>query len=313
MSEILITGGTGSIGRALVQRLLEDGEDVLVFSRDEAKQYRMRREFPSEHLHFQLGDVRDYPSLVEATQGVELVIHCAALKHVPGCEQAPYEAVQTNVVGTHNLIRAATESQVPTVVGISTDKACQPIGVMGCTKALMERLLITANHGCTKFVCVRLGNVVPSRGSVFELFLRLLKEGKPLTVTSKHMTRFLLPIGKVAGMVQSVASFCRVGEIWVPILRSAYIGDIAEVLRGNRDSTIRYIGVRPGEKLHEHLVTEEESSRTHCRGDFFVICPPGTLIESSLGQEYCSRYYPMPKPELREFLDEALGDAWSPR
>lgn len=320
MRKTLVTGGTGSVGRVLVEYLLtNEDQEVFVFSRDETKQHDMRIDLPNRHLHFQIGDIRDPKAIAEAVRGMDTVLHCAAMKHVPSCEKAPFEAVQTNIVGTQNLIRAVVaDGRVGVVVAISTDKACKPVGVMGHTKAIMERLIVRASLSkqCdTNFIVVRFGNVVPSRGSVFPYFQKLVKEGKPLTVTSKYMTRFLLPIGEVPVLVLSTARFAEGGEIWVPVLRSAYIEDIAKVLRGDRNNPIVFTGIRLGEKLHELLVSEEEAPRTRWQpalddlGECLIIQPSEVPLPTMpLQEEYSSRYCTLTPGELRPLLEEALGE-----
>lgn len=309
---VLVTGGTGSVGRVLVEELLKQGNTVLVFSRDEAKQYEMQYDLLNPRLLFQIGDVRDYYAMRDAICGIDTVFHCAAMKHVSSCERNPIEAVYTNVLGTQNLIRAVLYSgSVHTVVAISTDKACDPVGVMGSTKRLMEKLIVQANCESTaKHVCVRFGNVVPSRGSVFPFFLKLIEECKPLTVTSKHTTRFLLPMHRVAEVLLHVLDHAEPGEIWVPDLPSAYIDDVADVLRDGKDIPIKYIGMRPGEKLHELLVSEEEASRTRRARGYFVIAPPGAKVRRPIHQAVSSRYGILDKKRLRNLLDAALGEAW---
>lgn len=312
MMRVLVTGGTGSIGRTLVESLLRKSYSVLVLSRDETKQHEMQNALLDPRLRFQIGDVRDFYTMRDAVRGIDTVFHCAAMKHVPACERSPFEAVQTNVLGTQNLVRAVQYSgSVSIVVAISTDKACDPVGVMGTTKRLMEKIIIQANdEGVAKYVCVRLGNVVPSRGSVFPFFLSLIKEGKPLTVTSKHVTRFLLPMHEIPVILQHVALHSSAREIWAPVLPSAYIDDVADVLRGNKDIPIKYIGMRPGEKVHELLVSEEEAPRTTRSGDFYVIAPPGSKPERPVDQAVSSRYGILDKEKLRHFLDAALGEEW---
>lgn len=309
---VLVTGGTGSIGSVLVEALLTQGHEVRVFSRGEAEQHEMQYAFQHPNLRFQIGDVCNWTSIRKAVCNIDTVFHCAAMKHVTACERAPFEAVRTNVIGTHNLTNAVyLEGGVDTVVAISTDKACDPVGVMGTTKRLMEKLITQANHsGNTKYVCVRFGNVVPSRGSVFPFFLKLIAEGKPLTVTSHHMTRFLLPLHRVPDVLWHVATHAEAGDIWVPDLPSAYISDVADVLRDGKDIPIKYIGVRPGEKVHELLVSEEEASHTRRSRGYFVIAPPGTKVRRPINQAVSSRYGILDKKKLRRLLDDALGEEW---
>jgi UDP-glucose 4-epimerase len=292
---ILVTGGTGSLGKALVRRLLtgEVGRPVkiVVFSRDEAKQHDMRLEYlqrqaatddiiyqnSKELLTFCIGDIRDFSSVLQAVRKADVVFHTAALKQVPTCEYFPFEAVQTNILGAQNLARAIRENDtsVELVVGVSTDKACKPINVMGMTKALQERIIIQANLECssTRFTCVRYGNVIASRGSVVPLFLDQIRAGGPLTITLKEMTRFLLAMDQAVDTIFVAVRSGLPGETYVPRVPSARVVDIAEVLINGRGIPITYVGIRPGEKVHEILVSEEECHRTIERDDYYVICP----------------------------------------
>ena len=292
---ILITGGTGSLGQTLVGRLLtgEMGNParVTVFSRDEAKQHYMRLDFlhrktatddviyENSHdvLNFRIGDVRDYSSLLSAMRDADVVFHAAALKQVPSCEYFPFEAVQTNIFGAQNVARAIRENRLPieTVVGISTDKACKPINVMGMTKALQERVLLEANRDCpdTRFMCVRYGNVIASRGSIIPLFVELVRKNQPLTVTLEEMTRFLLSLDKAVDTVFAAINDGKRGETYVPKVAAAKITDVAKALMGDKDLPIIFTGIRPGEKVHEIMVSEEECFRTVERGDYYAILP----------------------------------------
>lgn len=308
----LVTGGTGSVGRELVKTLLRQKHTVRVLSRDETKQHEMKQTIGCSELEFLIGDVRSFTTMRDAVKDIECVFHCAAMKHVPTCEQAPFEAVHTNVLGTQNLISAVNlNSSVHTVVAVSTDKACDPVGVMGTTKRLMERLIIQANcAGRAKFVCVRFGNVVPSRGSVFQFFMKRIAEGKTLPVTDKNMTRFLLAKNNVAELMLHVQRNASSGDIWMPDIPSAYITDIAAVLRDGRDNPIEYIGARPGEKMHEFLVTEEEAKRTMKSGAYYIIMPYGAHPARAIPTPVSSRYGVLTLPQLRTFLDNALGDMW---
>ena len=290
-----MTGGTGSLGQTLVGRLLrgEMGKPqrVTVFSRDEAKQHYMRLDFlhkktatddviyadAHDRLNFRIGDVRDYPSLLAAMREADIVFHAAALKQVPSCEYFPFEAVQTNIIGAQNVARAIRENNLPveTVVGISTDKACKPINVMGMTKALQERILLEANRDCpqTSFMCVRYGNVIASRGSIVPLFVEQVRQNKPITITLEEMTRFLLSLDKAVDTVFAAVETGRRGETFVPQVAAARITDVAKALMGEKDLPIVYTGIRPGEKVHEIMVSEEECFRTVERNDYYVILP----------------------------------------
>jgi UDP-glucose 4-epimerase len=292
---IVVTGGTGSLGRVLVRRLIA-GElgvpsDVIVFSRDEAKQHSMRLEFQhravatdevlygegDSRLSFRLGDVSDFASIAHTLRGADVVFHAAAMKQVPACEYHPFEAVKTNVAGAENIVRAIREHglQVETVVGVTTDKACKPVNVMGMTKALQERILARANldEGATRFVTARYGNVLASRGSVIPLFHEQIRRGGPLTLTSVEMTRFLLSLDDAVDTVFAALRDGRPGETYVPRVSAVRLSDLATALIGERDIAVRVTGVRPGEKTHEILVSEEESVRTIVRGQHLAIGP----------------------------------------
>jgi UDP-N-acetylglucosamine 2-epimerase (non-hydrolysing) len=314
---ILVTGGTGSLGQTLVRRLLtgERGQPakVIVFSRDEAKQHYMRLDFQhraaatddiiyqnsSQILGFRIGDVRDYGSFLTALRESDVVFHAAALKQVPTCEYFPYEAVQTNVIGPSNLVRAIRENDTPVevVVGISTDKACKPVNVMGMTKALQERILLEANIGSNKakFVCVRYGNVIASRGSVVPLFVEQIRRGGPVTITLREMTRFLLTLDRAVDTVFAAVDKGEPGETYIPRVPTANVADIARALM-TKEVQIVYTGVRPGEKIHEVMVSEEERFRTIERDGYYVILPilpelrDQRRIEPVLAGEYSSEH-----------------------
>jgi len=332
---VLITGGTGSLGQVVVRRILS-GEmgtpaKVTVFSRDEAKQHYMRLSYLNRQaatdeiiyrnfeqlLTFRIGDMRDYASVIQAVADADVVIHAAALKQVPTCEYFPFQAVQTNIIGAQNLARAAREhsTHVETVVGISTDKACKPINVMGMTKAMMERIMVEANMDCpnTRFICVRYGNVIASRGSVVPLFLDQIANGGPVTVTLKEMTRFLLSLDRAADTVFAAIRGARRGETYIPRVPAARLVDLAEALIAGRDISIRYTGIRPGEKIHEIMVSEEECYRTVARDGYYVICPmlPELLSEPittpALQGEYSSAQVTLDDDGLRELLAPYLN------
>jgi FlaA1/EpsC-like NDP-sugar epimerase len=333
---ILVTGGTGSLGQAVVRRLLS-GEmgrpaKVVVFSRDEAKQHYMRLSYLNrraatdeiiydnfqELLSFRIGDVRDYPSVLQAVSESDVILHAAALKQVPTCEYFPFEAVQTNIIGPQNIVRAVRESDTPVelVVGISTDKACKPINVMGMTKAIQERVLVQANMDCpeTRFVCVRYGNVLASRGSVVPLFLDQIARGGPVTITLREMTRFLLPLDQAVDTVLAAADGALPGEIYVPKAPAARVVDLAEVLIDGQDVPVIYTGIRPGEKVHEIMVSEEECHRTIERGRYYVVRPmlPELALAASehpaLTEEYSSSNVTLDRDGLRELLAPCLSD-----
>lgn len=326
---ILVTGGTGSLGNSVVRRLLsgEMGkpERITVFSRDEAKQHYMRLSYMhkeaatdeviyhnfQELLSFRIGDVRDYASLLLAARDADVIVHAAALKQVPSCEYFPYEAVQTNVLGAQNLVRVVRENRTPvsTVIGISTDKACKPINVMGMTKAMMERILVGANMDCpnTRFACVRYGNVIASRGSVVPLFIDQIAHGGPVTITTGDMTRFLLSLDQAVDTVFAAIRWAEAGETYIPKVASARISDLAEVLVDGRDIEIKVTGIRPGEKIHEIMVSEEECYRTIERGDYYVVCPMlpelrPRIEKPALTSEYSSERITLDHEGLRHLL-----------
>lgn len=332
---ILVTGGTGSLGQTLVRRLLT-GElgrpaKITVYSRDEAKQHYMRLEYmhrqaatddviyqnSQDLLRFRIGDVRDFPALTAALRDADVVFHAAALKQVPSCEYFPLEAIQTNIVGAANLVRAIRENDlsVETVVGISTDKACKPINVMGMTKALQERVLLEANRDCrTGFMCVRYGNVIASRGSIVPLFVEQVQKGQTLTVTLPEMTRFLLSLDRAVDTVFEAVRNGKPGQTFVPKVPAANIVDLAKAIMGNKELPITFTGIRPGEKVHEIMVSEEECFRTIEQGDYYVILPvlpelrDGVEFVQALSSEYSSRDNNVSIEELRELLASASDE-----
>jgi UDP-glucose 4-epimerase len=320
---ILVTGGTGSMGQTLVRRVLT-GElgtpkKVIVFSRDEAKQHYMRmsylhklvatdeviyRNFMSV-LEFRIGDVRDYGSVCTAVKDADIVINAAALKQVPTCEYFPMQAIMTNCIGAANIVRAIEENDYPvhSVVSISTDKACKPVNVMGMTKSLQERIITSANilNPKTRFICVRYGNVLASRGSVIPLFHDQIRNGGPVTVTVPKMTRFLLTINQAVDTVFAALRYAKPGETYVPNAPSATILNLAKALLDGRKIKIEITGIRPGEKMHEIMVSEEEIHHCIKRGDYYVIRP--------MLPELRGRSKPGPEVLTKEFssADNVLG------
>jgi UDP-glucose 4-epimerase len=333
---VLVTGGTGSLGQTLVSRLLtgEMGRpaSITVFSRDEAKQHYMRLEFMNrtaatddviylnsqELLRFRIGDVRDYPALLAALREADVVFHAAALKQVPSCEYFPFEAVQTNIHGAANVVRAIRENSLPveTVIGISTDKACKPINVMGMTKALQERVLLEANREVptTRFMCVRYGNVIASRGSIVPLFVEQVNTGKALTVTLPEMTRFLLSLDRAVDTVFAAYNDGRPGQTFVPKVPAANIVDLAKAIMGSKQLPIEFTGIRPGEKVHEIMVSEEECFRTVENGDYYVILPvlpelrEADDFQPALESEYSSKDDNLSIEDLRKLLSSASDE-----
>lgn len=315
---ILVTGGTGSMGQVFVRRVLS-GElgipkKVIILSRDEAKQHAMRLSFLNKGksatdeaiyrnfahiLEFRIGDVREYADVCCAVRDADIVVNAAALKQVPTCEYFPMQAVLTNCMGPNNIVRAIHEHGFPveTVVGVSTDKACKPVNAMGMTKALQERIFISANilSKETRFLCVRYGNVLASRGSVVPLFHEQILSGGPVTVTVPDMTRFLLSIDDAVDTVFAALRNGRPGETFVPIAPAATVLDVAKALIGPRKIEIRITGIRPGEKMHEIMVSEEECHHVVKRGDYYAILPmlpellcDGESLPNALTAEFSS-------------------------
>lgn len=275
---VLITGGTGSFGNAVVRRLLSmDVREIRIFSRDETKQEDMRVTFRSSKLKFHIGDVRDYKGINEALKGVDFVFHAAALKQVPSCEFYPMEALRTNALGAENVMDAAIANRVRTVVMLSTDKAVYPINAMGLSKALMEKLMLakarTQQAGDTILCCTRYGNVMASRGSVIPLFVQQVRENKPLTITDGNMTRFLMSLDDSVGLVYHAFQFSRPGDIFVQRAPAVTILDLANAVKEvfQNDNPLETIGTRHGEKLYETLVSREEMARVEDRGLYFRI------------------------------------------
>jgi len=288
---ILITGGTGSFGNQIVKRLLEfDAGRIVIFSRDEKKQYDMKCRFEdqSKILEYIIGDIRDYEKIEESMKDIDIVYNAAALKQVPGCESNPYEAVMTNIIGAENVRRAAIKNDIDVVISISTDKAVKPINVMGMTKAIQERLILNSSNGkwSTKFLCVRYGNVIGSRGSVIPFFKQRIANGKFLPITDSKMTRFLLSLNDAINLVFDATIDGESGKLFVKKMPSCFIIDLArvmaEALSGKDDYPIRITGVRPGEKINETLVSEEEMRRCVETKNHYIIYREGYLEKPKL-------------------------------
>jgi len=277
---LLITGGTGSFGNAVLRRFLNTNiKEIRVFSRDEKKQEDMRIDLNNSKLKFYIGDVRTYDSIFAALDEVDFVFHAAALKQVPSCEFYPMEAVRTNVLGTENMLNAALACGVKKVITLSTDKAVYPINAMGISKAMMEKLMVakarTTGERKTIFSGTRYGNVMASRGSVIPLFVKQIREGKPLTVTDPNMTRFLMSLDDAVDLVLYAFSNARQGDIFVQKAPASTILDLAIAVKElfNADSEIKIIGTRHGEKLYETLLTREELAKAEDMGDYYRIVP----------------------------------------
>lgn len=274
---LLITGGTGSFGNAVLNRFLHTDhfKEIRIFSRDEKKQDDMRTALKNDKLKFYIGDVRNYDSVEHAMRGVDYVFHAAALKQVPSCEFFPIEATRTNVFGTQNVINAADVNKVEKVICLSTDKAAYPINAMGISKALMEKVAVAASRNlCNTTVCLtRYGNVMASRGSVIPLFLQQIKEGSPLTITDPKMTRFLMSLEEAVELVLFAFENANPGDLFVNKAPAGTIGDLAQALKElcNAKNEIKIIGTRHGEKLYETLCTREEMLKAQDMGGFYRI------------------------------------------
>lgn len=327
---VLVTGGTGSLGQALVRRLLRGDRGqparIVVLSRSEANQYAMKTAWQharaathdiyyhnfEELIQFRVADVRDYQSVHDAVAEADVIFNAAAMKQVPTCEYFPTEAAATNVTGAHNLVRAARRTgRARTIVGISTDKACKPVNVMGMTKAIQERILVEGNldQDWCRMVAVRYGNVTTSRGAVIPLFREQIAHGGPVTLTLPEMTRFFVSLDAAVDTVFAAFAEAERGEIFVPQLASARIADVADLLIGDRPVEKVFTGIRPGEKIHEILVSEEEAFRTTERAGHYVIQPHLPELEAETGPrpldgEYSSADNVVTGDKLVELLGE---------
>ena len=275
---LLITGGTGSFGNAVLNRFLHsDFAEIRIFSRDEKKQEDMRIALKSDKVKFYIGDVRQYDSVHDATKGVDYIFHAAALKQVPSCEFYPIEAVRTNILGAENVMRAAIEHGVRRCVVLSTDKAVYPINAMGLSKAMMEKVMVAKSRLCdpgkTVLCATRYGNVMASRGSVIPLFLNQLQSGNPLTITDPSMTRFLMSLEESVDLVLYAFQHAHPGDIFVQKSPASTVGDLATAMREllQKDNEIKVIGTRHGEKLYESLVSREEMARANSLERYYRI------------------------------------------
>ncbi|MFD4819654.1 polysaccharide biosynthesis protein [Peribacillus butanolivorans] len=300
---ILVTGATGSWGYELVRQLLDfDPKEIRLFSRNEFAQVNMKRFFSNNpKLKFIIGDVRDYLSILEACKNVDFVFHLAALKHVPVCEDQPTEAMKTNVKGTENVVRASILQGVKKVVDVSSDKAVEPINFYGMTKAIGEKLVIHGNSESenTRFVCIRGGNVLGTNGSVVPFFKKLILEGEDIPITSKLMTRYFLTISEAIHLLLTAALDSIGGETFVMKMKSCKIVDLANVMiehMGKPNIELKEIGIRPGEKIHELLISEHESPHTHeFNSNYYVILPtnPSNLLQN--------QYHNLPKVNFKRY------------
>lgn len=272
---VLVTGGTGSFGKKFIEKVLTlDVKKVIAFSRDELKQYEMKQEFQDERLRFFLGDVRDKDRLYRAFDGVDIVIHAAAMKHVDACEYNPFEAIKTNIHGAQNIIEAAIDKNVEKVIALSTDKACSPVNLYGATKLASDKLFVAANSYVgekkTRFSVVRYGNVVGSRGSVVPFFKKIRHTGV-LPITDERMTRFWITLEQGVQFVLDNLKRMNGGEIFVPKIPSMKVTDLAKAIAP--ECEIEIVGIRPGEKLHEAMITEDDARHTVEFDSYFVILP----------------------------------------
>ena len=275
---LMITGGTGSFGNTVLKRFLAtEVREIRIFSRDEKKQEEMRIALNNSKLKFYIGDVREYNSVHQAMKGVDYVFHAAALKQVPSCEFYPMEAVRTNVIGTENVMNAATANGVKRLVVLSTDKAVYPINAMGISKAMAEKLMVAKarmqREGETVFCATRYGNVMASRGSVIPLFVSQIKDGKPMTVTDPNMTRFLMSLEDSVDLVLHAYEHGKQGDIFVQKAPASTVADLAQALKEifAKDNEIRVIGTRHGEKLYESLISREEMAHAQDMGGYYRI------------------------------------------
>ncbi len=293
---VLVTGGTGSFGRKFVQVMLSEHqpEKVIVFSRDELKQHEMREAGMNDpRLRYFIGDVRDLLRMRRAMEGIDVVVHAAALKQVPAAEYNPIEAIMTNIMGARNVIEAALDNKVKRVMAMSTDKAVNPINLYGATKLAAEKLTVQSNAYAggktTRFSCVRYGNVVGSRGSVIPVFQRQREDGH-ITITDERMTRFWLSIDQGVRFTIRCIEQMQGGEVFVPKIPSTRVVDVAKAIAP--DAEVELIGIRPGEKMHEVLVSEDESRHTVDLDDMYVVEPPGALW---FGHEWREKGKPLPE------------------
>lgn len=340
---ILVTGGTGSIGSVIVKELLKySPRQIRVYSRDESKQFELMHELgvSAKLVNFLVGDVRDKERLNMAMENIDVVFHAAALKHVYSCERNPFEAVKTNVQGTQNVINCAYDNEVDKVIMISTDKATDPTNVMGCTKLLAEKLILASflykGNKKTKICCVRFGNVLGSRGSVVPLFINQIKRNQPITITDPNMTRFLMFISEAVQLAFKAASQMRNREIFVLKMPVVNLKDLAQAVIESYqekydlkiDVPMKIIGKKEGERIHEKLLTAEESEIAIESDDMFIILPnllsPGSgyeLLDKTVGQyaksqkaklgDYCSKDAPkMPVSEIKKMLLSTGDLSW---
>ena len=317
--KILITGGTGSLGKALAKKLLElDADIVRIFSRNENNQTTMESEFDDDRLRYFIGDVRDLPRLIKAMEDVDIVYHAAALKHVPVVEYNPFEAIKTNVLGSQNVIDACLHENIETVVCVGTDKAVSPLNTYGATKLLMEKLFVTASNYTnrerhkTKFIAIRYGNVLGSSGSVVPTLLKQIESGRNITITDPNMTRFNITMNQALDFIIRSSKKGNGGEVFIPKLKAYSLGILKEAILEvlEKDVKTELISVRPGEKYHESLISSEEIRNTFEDKDDYVILEDSLqnnikTKKSTLTNQYSSDVVEcLPKKELKKILIE---------
>mgnify|MGYP006287301559 FL=1 len=302
--KILITGGTGSWGHELTRQLLKKNpEEIRIISRGEYAQVKMKRKFQDERINFRICNVRDYSAMDASCKEIDYMFHLAALKHVPICEEQPYEAIKTNIQGTKNIIKAAINNKIKKVIDVSTDKAVDPINLYGLTKATGERLIIQANKisNKPKFMCIRAGNVLGTNGSVVPFFIKSIKESNEITITDRRMTRFFITLEEAIELLFTAAEKSIGGETFVERMCSFRLMDLAEILiehYGDEETEIKEIGARPGEKLHEVLVSRYEIDKTYEYDDkYFLILP--LLFIKGLSKHY--KDMDLEKVKIKEF------------
>ncbi|MFH1618097.1 MAG: UDP-N-acetylglucosamine 4,6-dehydratase family protein [Candidatus Margulisiibacteriota bacterium] len=320
---VLVTGGTGSIGSEVVRQVFKFGPKAIrVLSNDEDAQFNLAQEFGIKgKVRFLFGDIREEKRVRLSMEDVDIVFHAAAMKHVPTCEFNPFEAVKTNVIGTQNVMKEALAGDVKKVITISTDKAVNPINVMGATKLLAERLTISAHHyrgnKSTVFSCVRFGNVLASRGSVIPIFMKQISQGGPLTITNPKMTRFIMHIHQSVGLILKAAMIARGGEIFILKMPALTVGDLAEAMIEKYASRFGHVpekiktevvGMRPGEKFHEELMTHMEAQNAAERDGMYVINDLLDHEKNGLDKkEYISAHVPvLSKAEISSNLDDLV-------
>lgn len=314
---ILVTGGTGSFGKRFIKKALELGVNkIIVFSRDELKQYEMAQEYTDSRIRFFIGDVRDKTRLYRAFAGVDIVVHAAALKHVGSCEYNPFEAIKTNIYGAQNVIEAAIDCGVQRVIALSTDKAASPINLYGATKLASDKLFVAANAYVgkknTRFSVVRYGNVVGSRGSVVPFFKSIKNTGK-IPITDERMTRFWITLDQGVQFVLDNLQRMKGGEIFIPKIPSMKVTDLAKVIAP--ECKIEFIGIRPGEKLHEAMITEDDARHTLEFEDYYIIQPEfnwwdkaniseGKPLPEGFSYTSDKNEHWLTKDELKRFINE---------